>query len=169
MTKKIFFSLLFIGFLGFTSFAQRMAVVDVEKVLESMEEYKTAQVELDKLAETWRQQIAQKYDEIKGLYNKYQSEMVLLSDDAKRQKEDEIVAKEKAVRELQKKRFGPEGSLFKKRQELVQPIQDKVFKTIQTYMESRGFDFILDKNSGGVLAMNPQYDKTADIIKRINK
>ena len=103
------------------------------------------------------------------MYNKFQAEQVLLSADDKTKKEDEIVKKESEVRELQKTKFGPDGALFKKRQEMVSPIQDKVFGAIESYAADRGFDIIFDKGGAtGLLFTNPEYDKTADLKKRLN-
>ena len=151
-----------------TTFGQRLATVDVNRILESIEEYQAAQSELDRLASKWRQEIAQEYDVIKGLYNRYQGEQVLLSDEARRQREEEIMNKEKAVRDLQKERFGPEGELFKRRQDLVRPIQEKVYGAIEDYAKERGFDFIFDKSSAtGMIFSNNEFDKTDDILKRL--
>ena len=148
--------------------AQRFAIVDVTKVLETMTEYQNAQAELDKLAAEWRQDIARQYDDIRALYNRYQAEQVLLSDDARKQREDEIMNKEKAVRDAQKEKFGPEGQLFIRRQALVRPIQDKVYAAIQAYAADRGYDIILDKSSNsGIIFSNPEFDKTEDVLKRI--
>lgn len=149
--------------------AQRIAVVDINQVLESLPQYQEAQNELDKVAATWRQEIAREYDVIKSMYNKYQAEQVLLSDEVRKQREEEIVNKEKSVREMQKQRFGPEGALFKRRQSLVQPIQDRVYSVIEDYANSKDFDFILDKGSAaGLLFVNARFDKTEDIIDRVN-
>ncbi len=148
--------------------AQRIACVDVVRILESMEDYKKAQTELDQVAAQWKQQVDQMRDEIRGLYNKYQSELVLLSDDAKREREDEILKKEKDMREFQKKKFGPDGAMFKKRQELVRPIQDRVYTAIEEYAEKKGYDFIFDKGgSAGLLFTNPRYDKTSDVLESV--
>ena len=89
--------------------AQRFALVDVNKVLESMDDYTKAQAELDKVAATWKQEISVEYDKIKALYNKYQAEQVLLTDEQRKQKEEEITNKEKEVRKIQKDKFGEEG------------------------------------------------------------
>ena len=160
-------SLLFLG-LNFQAEAQRTAVVDINKILTSMPEYDEAQSQLDQIAERWRQQIAQEMDKIKSMYNKYQAEQVLLSEEMKREKEEEIMAKEKEVRELQRQKFGPEGELYQKRQELVAPIQNEVYKAVQGYADSRGFDIILDKNSNaGIIYLNEEYDKTEDVLKII--
>jgi outer membrane protein len=150
--------------------AQRIAIVDITKVLQEMPDYKAAQVELDNIAAEWRQQIALEYDQIKAMYNKYQAEQVLLTEDGRKKKEDEIMEREKQVRDLQKEKFGAEGALFRKRQDLVQPIQERVYGAIQTYAEDRGFDFIFDKGgSSGLIFSNAEFDKTDDIIRLVNK
>jgi len=160
--------------LGFTlafstaASAQRIAYVDVNRILESFKEYQDAQSELDRVASKWRQEIAQEYDVIKGLYNRYQAEQVLLSEDARRQREDEIMNREKEVRDLQKARFGPEGELFRRRQEMVRPIQERVYRAIESYASERGYDFIFDKSgSAGIIFFSPAYDKTDDILNRL--
>jgi len=170
MGKKLFFSLSFAFIFAFTSSAQRIAYVDVNRILETIEEYQKAQDELDNTASKWRQDIAKEYDKIKGMYNKYQAEQVLLSDDARKQKEDEIMEKERQVREMQKEKFGPEGALFQKRKQLVQPIQDRVYSAIEDYAQDRGYDFIFDKSgSAGLIFSNPDYDKTDDVLRRLSK
>jgi outer membrane protein len=156
--------------LAATAQAQRIAYVDVNLVLESIQEYQNAQTELDRVAAGWRQEIAQEYDKIKAMYNRYQAEQVLLSDEARKQREEEIMNKEQAVREMQKEKFGPEGELFKKRQELVKPIQDKVYAAIELYASDRGYDFIFDKGgAAGILYANTRYDVTADVLERLKK
>lgn len=106
--------------LGVSS-AQKFVFVDVNRIMESIEDYQLAQEELDRTAAKWRQEIAQEYDKIKGMYNRYQAEQVLLSDEARKQREDEIMAEEKTVRDRQKDYFGPEGALFERRQTHVEP------------------------------------------------
>lgn len=168
--KKLLLSLALGLATTFTLSAQRIAYVDVNQVLENIVEYNEAQRELDQLAGRWREEIAKEYDKIKSMYNRYQAEQVLLSDEARRQKEEEILEKEKSVRELQKSRFGPEGSLFKRRQELVRPIQDRVFAAIEEYANDRGFDFIFDQSgSAGMIFASPKYDKTEDLINKLKK
>ena len=150
--------------------AQRVAIVDITRVLDEMPDYRAAQTELDNIAAQWRQEIALEYDQIKAMYNKYQAEQVLMTEDARKKKEDEIMEREKAVRDLQKEKFGPEGALFRKRQDLVQPIQERVYAAIKTYAEDRGFDFIFDKGgSSGLIFSNAEFDKTDDIIRVVNK
>ena len=150
--------------------AQRFCYVDVEKILESVDDYTAAQAQLDQFASRWNQEVAQKYQEIEQLYNKYQADKVLLSEKAQKEREDEIIQKEQEARNFQKDKFGPEGELFKKRQELVKPIQDKVYSAIEAYAQKRGYDFILDRSSNAsMLYANPELDKTEDIIQSIGK
>ncbi len=166
--KKASFILIVTMLCSFTVNAQKIAYVDVSKILNSMKEYKTAQKQIDDLAAKWRREIAEEYDQIKGMYNRYQAEQVLLSDEVRRQKEEEIMNKEKEVREMQKQKFGPEGALFKKRQELVAPIQEQVYAAIENYANDKGFDFIFDKGSAsGMIFSNARYDKTDDILKEL--
>ncbi len=168
LLKKTFLLLVLTAGLTFTADAQRIAFVDIQKVLGEIPAYQKAQEEIDRIAQAWRQEINQEYDKIKGLYNEYQVEQVLMSDEARRQKEEEIMNREQQVRDLQKKRFGPEGDLFKRRRELVQPIQDRVYSAIEEYAEERGFDFIFDKSgSAGMIYSNSEYDKTEDIIRKV--
>jgi outer membrane protein len=164
MTKKFFSILAFIGLLTFSATAQRIAYVDVNAILESVTEYNTAQRQLDALATQWRQEISQEQDKVKGMYSKFQADQVLLSDEMKRTREDDIMAKEKEVREMQRRKFGQEGELFKKREELVKPIQEKVYSAIEKYAQNKGYDFIFDKGSAsGMLFADPRYDKTDDL------
>ena len=172
--KTIKIVLLFLAFTAFASLntlkAQRIAIVDITRVLEQLPDYKEAQKQLDDIAAQWRQEISIEYDQIKAMYNKYQAEQVLLTEDARKQKEAEITEREKQAREMQREKFGPEGALFRKRQDLVQPIQERVYASIKTYAEDRGFDFIFDKGgSSGLIFSNAEYDKTEDIIRSLSK
>jgi len=146
--------------------AQTVGVVDVTNILDNMDEYLDAQDKLDKLAADWNQEIAKEYDKIKSMYNKYQAEQVLLSDDMKTRREDEITQREAQIRELQRSKFGPDGELFLRRQQLVSPIQEKVFREIESYASEKGIDIMLDKSSSaGILFASEEYEKT-DIIKK---
>jgi outer membrane protein len=170
MFKKILFSAATILFLSFSLNAQKIALVDVAQVLNSLPTYKTAQEDLDKVASKWRNDIAQQQDVIKGMYNKFQAEQVLLNNDQRKQREDEILNKEKEVREMQRAKFGPEGDLFKKRQELVKPLQDKVYAAIEKFAAEKGYDLILDKSgSAGIIFANNTYDKTQAIVDMVKK
>lgn len=149
--------------------AQSTAIVNIADVLENMEDYKNAQAQLNKLSEQWEQEINAEFEKIRAMYNKYNAEEVLLNDSDKKKREDEIINREKEVREMQKLRFGPEGDLFQKRQQLVEPIQDKVYNAIQEYAELHNIDIILDKSSSaGLIFSSDKYDKTEEIKKKLN-
>lgn len=157
---------LMIALFQFTLFSQKVIVVDINAVLTELPEYVNAQAEIDRIAAEWNQEIAGEYDKVKSMYNKYQAEQVLLSAEVRAQREDEIMEKEKQIRELQKRKFGPEGELFLKRKELVNPIQEKVYGAIETFALDRGYDIVLDKGgSAGVLFVGAEFDKT-DLIRR---
>lgn len=166
MVKRIIGLAIMAAVLSTNINAQKVAVIDISGILEALPEYESAEKQLDKIAAEWRQDISLEYDKIKSLYNKYQAEQVLLSDDVKQQREDEILEMEKRVREMQKQKFGPDGELFSRRQELITPIQENVFSAIEEYAAERGYDIVLDKGgNSGVLFTSDEYDKT-DIIKK---
>lgn len=166
--KKFLLAITLIATTTAGAFAQRFCYVDANKVLERVPEYKAAQDQLDQTAEKWKQDIAAEYAKVDDMYRKYQADEVLLDATARKQREDEITAKEKNVRDLQKQKFGPEGALNKKRQELVKPIQDKVYAAIEQYAGEKGYEFIFDKASmTGMLFANPKQDKTDDIVKKL--
>lgn len=168
MKNRILYAFLFLIGLTASTNAQRVAIVDVSAILQDMDEYKTAQAELDKVASKWRQEISIEMDKVKSLYNKYQAEQVLLSDEVRQQREDDIVSTEQKVMDMQKLRFGPDGDLFKRRQELVKPVQDKVYAAIEAFAEDRGYDLILDKGgNASILFLSEDLDKTEDIRKRL--
>jgi outer membrane protein len=170
MMKRILLSAAAALVLTFSANAQKIAIVDINQVLSSVADYKKAQEDLDKISQKWRGEIAQQQDVIKGLYNRYQAEQVLLNDTQRKQREEEIMNKEKEVREAQRVKFGSEGELFKRRQELVKPIQDKVYAAIERFANEKGYDLILDKSSSaGLIFANPTYDKTSQVVDLVKK
>ncbi|MEO7486407.1 MAG: OmpH family outer membrane protein [Ferruginibacter sp.] len=152
--------------LSFVSIAQRYAVIDSKYILEKMPEYKESQTKLDQFSAQWQQEIEKKQADLDKMYKDYDAEQVMLSDDLKKKREDELFNREKEVRDLQKKRFGFEGDLFKKRQELIKPIQDRVYVAIQKLAVEKSYDFILDKSEGiTVIFADPKLDKSDDVLK----
>ncbi len=136
---------------SFAAQAQKVAYVDIDYVLKNVPDYNDAQKTLDGIAASWQKEIDGKYAEIDKLYKQFQAEQVLLTDELKQQRQKDIEEKEKAAKDLQKQRFGYQGDLFKKRQELVQPVQDKVYDAIQKIANTKQYDFVLDKSSGSVV------------------
>lgn len=163
--KKIFLSIaiLFISFSG--SFAQKYAYIDSEYIMENIPEYKDAQTELDNLSKEWQKEIEKKFKEIDNLYKAFQAESVLLPEDVKKKRENEIIALEKEAKDLQKKRFGKDGDLFKKRQDLVKPIQDKVYNAIEKRAQDKNYIFVFDKaGSLTIMYADAKYDISDDIL-----
>ncbi|MGB3798533.1 MAG: OmpH family outer membrane protein, partial [Lewinella sp.] len=116
----------------------------------------------------WQQEINQEYDAIKGLYNKYQAEQVLMTDEQRQAEEQAIFDRETKVRSMQADRFGPDGSLFQRRQELIQPIQDAIYEAIETYANQNNYDFIFDRaGSAGIIFSSEQYDKTDEVLRSL--
>jgi outer membrane protein len=151
---------------SFCAFAQRYAVIDSKYILAKLPEYKDAQKRLDQFSMGWQQEIERKQAILDKMHNDYNAEEVMLSDELKKKREDEIYNREKEIRDLQKKYFGFEGDLFKKRQELIKPIQDKVYIAIQKLAVDRSYDFILDKSEGiTVIFADPKLDKSDDVLK----
>jgi outer membrane protein len=149
-----------------TTFAQKFAFVNSEYILENVPEYKTAQDQLDQLSAQWQKEIEIKYADIDKMYKAYQAEQILLTEDMKKRREDEIIAKEKEVKDFQKQKFGFEGDLFKKKQELVKPIQDKVYNAIKKIATEGGYAFIFDKSSDLImLYANSKYDKSDEVLQ----
>lgn len=150
------------------TFAQKYAYVNTEYIMENIPEYKAAQQQLDQISVNWQKEIEAKYAQIDKLYKDYQAEQILLTDDMKRKREAEITAKEKEVKEFQKSKFGYEGELFKKKQELVKPIQDKIYNAVKTMATEQSYAVIFDKSSDLIfLYSNPKYDKSDDILIKL--
>ena len=165
--KKIFL-LAFILSFATLGFSQKYAIIDTRYILDKMPEYNLAQHRLDSIAAGWQKDIDNKQAELDNMYKAYDAEQVMLSDELKKKREDQLFNKEKELRDLQRKRFGFEGDLFKKRQELVKPVQDKVYNAVQRLAVNRGYDFVLDKSEGiTIIFADPKLDKSEDVLKNM--
>jgi outer membrane protein len=166
--KKLLLISSFLMVLAFTSNAQRYAVIDSKYILDKIPEYKEAQSKLDQLSLLWQQEIDQKQAALDRMFKDYDAEQVMLPDALKKKREDELYNKEKELRDLQRKRFGFEGDLFKKRQEFIKPIQDKVYNAVQKLAVEKQYDFILDKSEGiTVIFADPKLDKSEDVLRNL--
>jgi len=153
---------------SFGVFAQKYAIIDTRFILDKMPEYKAAQEQLDKIAQDWQKDIDGRQSKLDQLYKNYDAEQVMLSDDLKKKRQDQLFVTEKELRDLQRQRFGFEGDLFKKRQELIKPIQDKVYNAVQKISSQRGYDFVLDKSEGiTIIFADPKLDKSEDVLKEL--
>jgi len=155
--------------LGLSLFSQKYAYVDTEYILSNIPEYSDAQDILDEMALKWQKEIEEKFAEIDKLYKDYQAEAVLLPEDMKKQRENDIIQLEKDAKDLQKQRFGRDGDLFKKRQELVQPIQEKVYNAIETVAEINNYAFVFDRaGSLSILYAKPKFDVSDDVLDEVS-
>jgi outer membrane protein len=160
--------------LGFTfitltsAFAQRFAYVDSDYILKHMPEYASAQRQLETLSAQWQKEVDQRFQEIDRLYKAYQADQVLMTPDMKKRREAEIADKEQTAKDFQRQKFGPDGELTKRSNDVIKPIQEKMAKAIQAVAENDNLDMIFDKNSEVImLYANPRYDKSADVITRL--
>jgi outer membrane protein len=166
--KQLILALTLVFTICATADAQRYAIVDTKYILDKMPDYKAAQKQLDQISAQWQKEIDDKQVVLDKMYKDFEGEQVMLSDDLKKKREDELFNREKEVRDLQRKRFGFEGDLFKRRQELIKPVQDKVYNAIQKIAVNRMYDFILDKSEGiTVIFADPKLDKSDDILKEL--
>ena len=166
--KKIAAFLSIICLFAFSAHAQRYAVIDSKYILDKIPEYKEAQTRLDQFSALWQQELDQKQAALDKMFKDFDAEQVMLPDNLKKKREDELFNKEKELRDLQRKRFGFDGDLFKKRQELVKPIQDRVYNAVQKLATDKQYDFILDKSEGvTVIFADPKLDKSEDVLKNL--
>ncbi len=151
-----------------TTFAQRYAIVDTRYIFEKMPEYKQVQKTIDETAATWQKEIDTKQATLDKLYSEYDSQGAMMTDDLKLKKEDELFKKEKELRDLQKKRFGFEGDLFKKRMELMKPLQDKIASAVNRLVSANGYDLVFDKSEGkSIIFADPKLDKSDEILREL--
>jgi outer membrane protein len=164
--KKILIAVCSLMLVTVTAQAQKYAIIDTRYILDKMPDYKEAQKQLDEIAAGWQKDIDAQQAELDNMYKAFEAEQVMLSDELKKKREDQLFNKEKSLRDLQRKRFGFEGDLFKKRQELIKPIQDKVYNAVQKMAVQRGYDFVLDKSEGiTIIFADPKLDKSEDVLK----
>ena len=166
--KKIFLIVLFAVAFTSGSNAQKYAIIDTKYILGKMPEYTDADKKLQQISDQWQKEIDNLQAQLNDLYKNYDAEQYMLSDDLKKKREDELFNKEKELRDLQKKRFGYEGDLFKERERIVKPIQDKVYNAVQKMAVAHGYDFVLDKSEGiTVIFADPKLDRSNDILQQL--
>lgn len=146
--------------------AQRYAVIDSHYILDHMPEYQVAQKKLDSIARQWQQEIQSKLQQANQLYQEYNAEKVMLTDTLRKKREAEITNMEKQARDLQQQRFGYQGDLFKEREALIKPIQDRIYAAVQKLAAQNMYDFVLDKSGGiTVFYADPKLDKSSEVLK----
>jgi outer membrane protein len=166
---KIFIISLFAFLFAIGTQAQvRIAIIDTDYILNKIPDYLSSQTSLENLAMEWQQEIEEKFAEIEKLYKAYQSEAVMLPEDVKLKRQNEIIQKEKEVKDIQKQRFGTDGDLSKKREEMLKPIQDRVYTAIEEYANEGNYNLVLDRaNSSQIMYVSPKMDKSDEILEKI--
>ncbi len=165
--KKLFL-LSVLSVISIIGFSQKFAYVDTEYILKNIPAYQAAQNQLDNQAKQWQKEIEDMYAKIDKMYKDYQAEKVLLTEDMRTKRENEIVAKEKEAKALQKQYFGKDGELFKKRQELIKPIQDDIFNAVKEIAAEGNYAVIFDTAGGvNILYNDPKYDKSDDVLEKL--
>ncbi|MBQ2187501.1 MAG: OmpH family outer membrane protein [Bacteroidales bacterium] len=147
---------------------QKIAYIDTEYILQNIPEYSDAQEEINQMSANWAKELKKLQNKIDQMVREYQTESVLLSDDMKTKKETAIAEKEQELSNLQMQYFGPEGELFSKKVELIQPIQEKVYNAIQQVAQVKNYAFVLDKAAGNtILYCNEKFDISDDVLDEI--
>ncbi len=166
--KNILIAAFFVLGSFITTQAQRYAIIDTKYILGKLPEYVNADKKLQAVSDQWQKEIDGMQAQLNDMYKNYDAEQYMLSDTLKKKREDEIYNKEKEVRDLQKRRFGYQGDLFKERENLVKPIQDKVYNAVQKLAVAHGYDFVLDKSEGiTVIFADPKLDRSNDILQEL--
>lgn len=149
-------------------FAQKYAYINSEYILSKVPEYKEAQAELDRVAVQWQKEIESKFATIDSMYKRYQVESITLPEQIKRSREEAIIAQERAAKDLQKKRFGQDGDLFKKREELVKPIQDRVINAVNDFAKERNYAFVFDTAGDlTIIYADPKWDINDAVLQKM--
>ena len=157
--------ILALSFLATTTQAQKFSYVDTDYILNKIPEFNQAQDKLDALSADWQKEIENKYADVDQMYRSYQQEQVLLTDEMKVKREEAIIKKEKSAKDLQQKYFGPEGELYIKRQELIKPIQDKIYDAIQQLATNSKYAIVFDSSSDLImLYKNNNLDKSDKVL-----
>jgi len=164
-TKKLFL-LIVILMTSVSTYAQKFAYVDSDYILSKMTEFAQAEEKIDDFSKEWQSEIELAYEEVEQMYRDYQSEQVLLTSEMKTKREEAIIEKEKSVQSLQQKYFGNNGELYKKRQDLIKPIQDRIFDAVQQLAASNKYSIIFDASSDLImLYSNPDLDKSDKVLE----
>ena len=164
--KKIFYITLISLFFVNNTFSQKFAYIDSDYILNKIPEFKQAQDKLDALSAEWQKEIEKKFTDVENMYKSYQQEQILLTKPMKNKREEAIMRAEKEAKDLQRKYFSPQGELNLKRQELVKPIQDKIYDAVQQLASNNKYAVIFDSSSDLImLYSNPNLDKSDKILE----
>ncbi|MCI6559199.1 MAG: OmpH family outer membrane protein [Prevotella sp.] len=168
MQKRIIMSLLVLISIVFSANAQKFALVDMEYILKNIPAYERATEQLNQVSKKWQAEVDALTTEAQTMYKNYQNEVVFLSKEQKKAKQDSIMAKEREASELKKKYFGPEGELYKKRTSLMTPIQEEIYNAVKDICELRGYQLVIDRASdNGIIYGSPKIDISAEVLSKL--
>lgn len=166
--KKFILSLVAVVAMSVSANAQKFALVDMEYILKNIPAYEMANEQLNQVSLRWEKEVEDLAKEAETMYRTFQADMVFLTDEQKKAKEQEIVAKEKEVTDLKYKYFGPQGELFKKRESLIKPIQDDVYNAVKKVSEERGYQAIFDRaSSQSIIFASPRIDVSNLVLEKL--
>ena len=166
--KKIILSLLIVLCGAGVISAQKFALVDMDYILRNVPAYEMANEQLNQVSQRWEKEVNAVSQEAETMYKNYQSDMVFLTDDQKKKREEAIVAKEKEATDLRYKYFGPEGELYKKRQSLMKPIQEDVYNAVEAVAEEKGYQTIFDRaSSQSIVFASPRIDVSNEVLAKL--
>lgn len=166
MKKIILMSLMWMATLGIG--AQKFALVDMEYVLKNIPAYERANEQLNQVSKKWQAEVEALNTEATTMYKNYQNEVVFLSQEQKKARQEQIMKKEKAASELKRKYFGPEGELFKKRESLMSPIQEEIYNAVRDISELRGYSLVVDRASNsGIIFGSPKIDISNEVLQKL--
>ena len=166
--KKILLLFIAVMAFGFAANAQKFAIVDMDYILRNVPAYEMANEQLNQVSQRWEKEVTELSKEAETMYKNYQADMVFLTDDQKKKREAEIVAKEKEVTDTRYKYFGPEGELYKKRQSLMKPIQEDVYNAVKAVAEEKGYQVIFDRaSSQSIVFSSPRIDVSNDVLSKL--
>lgn len=148
--------------------AQKFALVDMEYVLKNIPAYERANEQLNQVSKKWQVEVEALNAEATTMYKNYQNEVVFLSQEQKKARQEQIMKKEKAAGELKRKYFGPEGELFKKRESLMTPIQEEIYNAVRDISESHGYSLVVDRASNsGIIFGSPKIDISNEVLRKL--
>jgi outer membrane protein len=165
--KKVMITLLMV-LTAMTASAQKFALIDMEYVLGHIPAYERANEQLNQTSKKWQAEVDAINSEASTMYKNYQNESMFLSEQQKKVRQDSIMGKEKQASDLRRKYFGPEGELFKKRESLLQPIQEEIYNTVKEVSELRGYSLVIDRASNsGIIFGSPKIDISNEVLDKL--
>ena len=166
--KKLILSVIAMIAFSASGVAQKFALIDTEYILKNIPAYEMANEQLNQVSKKWQAEVEKKFQEAQNMYKSYQSELVFLSEDMKKKREEEIVAKEKAANELKRKYFGQDGELQKKRESLIRPIQEEIYNAVKQVSDEKGYQLVMDRASASyIIFASPRIDISNEVLVKL--